>query len=159
MNFRHTFCKFVFCLTHHGIDFYCIIHILDLHNVTIHHGKSLFRNHSPADGCTRCKCDNTDGNILRLADLIFGKLSYFSTISFSQTTVKHFHISMTDTIQFTQFLIIRIMRKILLLMLENNTGNLPFHLYNICFPNSILLPEIINRQFFSCYHVIEHQNS
>ena len=26
-------------------------------------------------------------------------------------------------------------------------------------PNSILLPEIINRQFFSCYHMIEHQNS
>ena len=62
-------------------------------------------------------------------------------------------------IQFTHFLIIRIMWKFLLLMLKNNAGNLSFHFYNICFPNSILLPEIINRQFFSCYHVIEHQNS
>lgn len=42
---------------------------------------------------------------------------------------------------------------------SSDPNPLSFHFYNICFPNSILLPEIINRQFFSCYHMIEHQNS
>ena len=105
---RHSLGVLELKLAHHMVQNYRVGNLFQFLDKKIAHGKRNFRQQTAPDGGAACQGYHDNAEVFLMADFIFGKGADLSGIVLSQTLTQTLEISLLNTGELPDFLIVRI---------------------------------------------------